>query len=139
MPSVRVTCPECNLSFNIPDRAVGGLVACRDCNAEFYVEMERDETADDERPLEKAPPRPRSRSRPDVDSEPVEWKSDLPVRSPLPILLGLVGVQAVVGVLLLANWFFPIGGSTPTGTKPGYYSPDAPKTAPSKTTGTRKW
>ena len=134
MPSVRVTCPECAYSFVISDRAVGGLVACRDCHAEFAVEMEVDEAVDDDR--EERPP-PRTRSRANPDGEPEEWKTALPVRSPLPILLGLVGVQAVVGVLLLANWFFPLAVAAP-GTTPGYYSPDPPKAVPSKSAGTRK-
>ena len=140
MPSVRVTCPECDYTFVISDRVVGGLVACRDCKAEFRVEF-ADDTDDapaeperDDRTRKKAPPH--TRSRPNVDSEPEAWKTDLPIRSPVPIILGLVGVQLVVALLLAANWFFPSILSTPSSQKGSYYNG---YTEPTKTRPTAKW
>jgi len=119
--TVRVTCPECDFSFSIADSRVGGLIACRDCKAEFRVEFAEDDepassaapikpsTDRDDRPASKPA---RTRSRVDVDSEPEAWKTDLPIRSPAPLLLTLVGLQVLVAGFLVLNWFMPAGAQT---------------------------
>lgn len=146
MPTVRVTCPECDFTFAIADTRVGGLIACRDCKAEFRVEFAEDEggaAADadardnrDERPSRSSA---RTRSRPDADSEPETWKTDLPIRSPMPLLIVLVCLQLLVAGFLIINWLVPAstGNSYPTNS---YYRSDSgpPKTV-SNTPTTRKW
>jgi hypothetical protein len=146
VPTVRVTCPECEHAFNIADTRVGGLITCRDCRAEFRVEFAEEDAADDrddrddrerdgnddpeERP---APRRKATRSRMDVDTEPEAWKTDLPLRSPVPLLLVLVGLQAVVAVFLVVNWFVPVG--VPSSPTTGSYS-NSSSTAPTGTKAT---
>lgn len=128
MPSVRVTCPECEYTFSVAESRVGGLVNCRDCGVEFRVEFADDEPPPrGERPTEPAPPR--TKSRVDADSEPDTWKSDLPIRSPVPLLLTLAGLQVLVAGILVLNWFLPAGTfSPPTTQSNSYYSyPTAPK------------
>lgn len=139
MPSVRVTCPECDYTFSVAESRVGGLVACRDCGVEFRVEFADDEPQErDERPTAHSPPR--TKSRVDADNEPETWKSDLPIRSPAPLLLTLVGLQVLVAGVLVLNWFLPPGTfSSPTTKNNSYYSyPTTPKAAPSAPV-TRKW
>jgi hypothetical protein len=155
VPTVRVTCPECEHAFNIPDTRVGGLITCRDCRAEFRVEFAEDDATDDrdrdarepddagrddredhdDRP---APRRPATRSRMDVDSEPEAWKTDLPLRSPVPLLLILTGLQVIVAIFLVVNWFVPV--TTPSGPPTGsyYYNSSSSTTKPA-TNPTRKW
>ncbi len=135
MPTVRVTCPECEFSFSIADSRVGGLIACRDCKAEFRVEFAEEE---DEPPAAAAPPvatddrpsRRAARTRMDADHEPETWKTDLPIRSPMPLLFILVGLQVVAAGFLVFNGFMPAGGGTssPTYSYYGNY-PTAPKVA----------
>jgi hypothetical protein len=149
VPTVRVTCPECEHAFNITDTRVGGLITCRDCRAEFRVEFAEDDAADehadrerddrddaDERP---APRRKATRSRMDVDNEPEAWKTDLPLRSPVPLLLILVGLQVIVAIFLVVNWFFPVATPSAQPTGSYYYNASSP-TAPKATTSgpTRK-
>jgi hypothetical protein len=140
VPSVRVTCPECEYTFSVAESRVGGLVACRDCGVEFRVEFaeedEHQEPKRGERPRERAPAR--TRSRVDADSEPETWKSDLPIRSPVPLLLTLAGLQVLVAGVLVLNWFLPATTwSTPTTQGKSYYStPTTPYTPPPTT---RKW
>lgn len=144
MPTVRVTCPECEHAFNIADTRVGGLITCRDCRAEFRVEFAEDDApADDARegrerddrdaPGDRpAPRRKATRSRTDVDNEPEAWKTDLPLRSPVPLLLVLVGLQAIVAIFLVVNWFFPV--ATPSAQPTGSYYYNSFSTAPKATT-----
>ena len=140
MPTVRVTCPECDFTFSIADSRVGGLISCRDCKAEFRVEFAEDEEQppaakvddrddggeEDDRPSRR--PAPRTRSRVDADHEPEEWKTDLPIRSPVPLLLILVGLQVLAAGFLVFNWFMPVGSATnaPTTSYSSSY-PTAPK------------
>ena len=135
MSTVRVTCPECDFSFSIADSRVGGLIVCRDCKAEFRVEFaedeadERDEPARrEDRPRTKSQPGSRTKSRMDADHEPEEWKTDLPLRSPVPLLVVLVVFQVLVAGFLVVNWFFPVNSASATPTN-SYYSPysTAPK------------
>ena len=149
MPTVRVTCPECDFSFSIADSRVGGLITCRDCKAEFRVEFAEDEEQqpaakadgrddrgeEDDRPSRR--PAPRTRSRVDADHEPEEWKTDLPIRSPVPLLLILTGLQVLAAGFLVFNWFMPVGSAaySPTTSYYGSY-PTAPKVA--GTLSTRK-
>ncbi len=140
MPTVRVTCPECDFTFSIADSRVGGLITCRDCKGEFRVEFAEDEEqqpaaeardgADpdrDDRPSRR-PAAPRTRSRLDADHEPEEWKTDLPIRSPVPLLLILTGLQVLAAGFLVFNWFVPVGSAAYSPTT-SYYSsyPTAPK------------
>lgn len=136
MQTVRVTCPECDFTFSIADSRVGGLIACRDCKAEFRVEFaEDDEQAESPAPSKPAADRPtakpaRTRSRVDVDSEPEAWKTDLPIRSPSPLLLTLVGLQVLVAGFLVLNWFMPAGAISNSQPTYSYYNsyPTTPKT-----------
>lgn len=149
MPTVRVTCPECDFTFSIADSRVGGLITCRDCKAEFRVEFAEDEADEreeparrddrDDRPPPKSKTASRTNSRMDADHEPEGWKSDLPLRSPVPLLIFLVGLQALVAVFLVLNWFFPAGSASVTPTT-SYYSPysTAPKPAGFTPTTSRK-
>ena len=142
MPTVRVTCPECEHAFNIADTRVGGLITCRDCRAEFRVEFAEDDVAGDrddrerddrDDPDERPAPRSKAtRSRVDVDTEPEAWKTDLPLRSPVPLLLILVGLQVIVAVFLVVNWFVPV--ATPSAQPTGSYYYNSPQTAPKATT-----
>jgi hypothetical protein len=146
VPTVRVTCPECDFSFAIADTRVGGLIACRDCKAEFRVEFAEDEgdaaeaAPDTRRDRDERPSRSpaRTRSRPDVDSEPETWKTDLPIRSPMPLLIILVCLQVLVAGFLLINWLVPASSNSGRPTN-SYYRSDtvAPKTVPS-TPNTRR-
>lgn len=122
MPTVRVTCPECEFAFSIADTRVGGLITCRDCNAEFRVEFAEEGEPEAEREERPERPAPRTRSRVDADHEPETWKTDLPLRSPVPLLLVLVGLQVLVAGFLLLNWFIPPAqAGSPTGVY--YYAP----------------
>ena len=151
MPTVRVTCPECDFSFSIADSRVGGLITCRDCKSEFRVEFAEEEEqqpapvnapadrdtrddredqddrdARDARPSRR--PTPRTRSRLDADHEPEEWKTDLPIRSPIPLLLILTGLQVLAAGFLVFYWFMPAGSFSTTTTTSYYGSyPTAPK------------
>jgi hypothetical protein len=140
VPTVRVTCPECEYTFSVAESRVGGLVNCRDCGIEFRVEFADDEEPQerDERPQGRHPAR--TKSRVDADSEPETWKSDLPIRSPVPLLLTLAGLQVLVAGILVLNWFLPAGTfSSPTTQNNSYYSyPTSPKST-SSTPTTRKW
>lgn len=128
MATVRVTCPECAYSFTVAESRVGGLVTCRDCTAEFRLEFaEDDRTATEESP--KPTVRKNAVSRPDLDSEPEEWKTDLPIRSPVPLLLVLAGLQVVVAGFLIIHWLFPDLGTIPTGPKLYQGYPATPTTA----------
>lgn len=159
MPTVRVTCPECDFTFSIADSKVGGLITCRDCKSEFRVEFAEDEeppaaaaadprsAADDrdaaedrdDRPSRRPPPR--TRSRMDADHEPEEWKTDLPIRSPVPLLLILTGLQVLAAGFLVLYGVLPAGSASTISTTTSYYSsyPTAPQTAKSGTPSTRKW
>ena len=137
MPTVRVTCPECEFTFSIADSRVGGLIACRDCKAEFRVEFAEEE--DEHQPAAQLPaaaptrddddrPAARTRSRMDADHEPEEWKTDLPIRSPMPLLFILVGLQVVAAGFLVFNAFMPAASASGSPTT-SYYSsyPTTPK------------
>lgn len=132
MSTVRVTCPECDFTFSIADSRVGGLITCRDCKAEFRVEFAEEDEADerdkptrrddrDDQPQPKITPSARTKSRMDVDHEPEEWKTDLPLRSPMPLLIILVGLQVLVAGFLVLNWFFPVSSASAAPTT-SYYS-----------------
>ena len=141
MSTVRVTCPECEFAFNVAESRVGGLVACRDCQAEFRVEFAEDEKppAEEKPPaLEERPasPAPRTRSRVDADHEPDAWKTDLPIRSPVPLLLILAGLQVLAAGFLVVNWFFPVQSTFSTPSTAAYYS--TYPTAPNATGNPRK-
>jgi hypothetical protein len=119
--NVRVTCPECEFAFNIAETRVGGLITCRDCQAEFRVEFAEDDPAEPDRTTKAAPdptskPRPATRSRHNLDTVPDAWKADVPIGSPVPFFLVLVGLQVLVAAFLAVCWFYPTGGwvSTPT-------------------------
>jgi hypothetical protein len=151
VPTVRVTCPECDFTFSIADSRVGGLITCRDCKSEFRVEFAEDEEeppaagtreeaapdAPDDRPSRR--PAPRTRSRVDADHEPEEWKTDLPIRSPVPLLLILTGLQVLAAGFLMFYWFVPVGSATYSPTT-SYYSsyPTAPKATLTVTPSTRR-
>lgn len=137
MPTVRVTCPECEHTFNVAESRVGGLVNCRDCGVEFRVEFAEDEQQPepDERGRRKG-----ARGRVDADAEPETWKTDLPIRSPMPLLVTLVCLQVLVAALLVVNWFLPPSTfSSPTTSQNYYYSYPTTKPTATSTPATRKW
>ena len=107
MASDRVECPECQARFLVPEDQLDGVIVCRDCRAEFQLE-----------PLDEpelAPKKPRAKSKvASTDDEPDEWKTDLPVRSPIPILIALVIVQGVIGLVLIGYGL--MGGPSMSGT-----------------------
>lgn len=139
MSSVRVNCPECNYHFAVAESRVGGLVKCRDCGAEFRVEFAEENEQDDRGEQPAAAARPRTRSRVDVDQEPEEWKSDLPIRSPMPLLLVLAGLQVLVAGFLLINFFIPVAAASPTQGGSYYRDPGATTTKKATTPSTQKW
>jgi hypothetical protein len=146
VPTVRVTCPECDFSFAIADTRVGGLIACRDCKAEFRVEFAEDDRAaaaepDDRQDRDERPSRSpaRTRSRPDADSEPETWKTDLPIRSPMPLIIVLVCLQVLVAGFLILNWVMPVSSGTTNPTFSYYRSDTPPPKTVQVTPTTRKW
>jgi hypothetical protein len=52
--------------------------------------------------------------RNDPDDEPEEWKTALPMRSPVPLLLILIAAQAVVAALLVVVGLTGSVASRPT-------------------------
>jgi hypothetical protein len=118
VPTVRVTCPECDYTFGVSDARVGGLITCRDCSAEFRAEFAEDEA---ETPT-------KTRNRPDADAEPEAWKTDLPIRSPMPLLAILAGLQVLAAGFLLLNWIYPVASSSPTQQGSYYRDPGTPMT-----------
>ena len=75
-----------------------------------------------------------------ADHEPEEWKTDLPIRSPVPLLLILTGLQVLTAGFLVVYWFMPAGSFSSTATtsySSGY--PTAPRATSSGTPSTRKW
>jgi hypothetical protein len=54
--------------------------------------------------------------RRDTDDEPEEWKTALPIRSPIPIFLLLMACQIAVGVLLVGIELSGVSPSKPTST-----------------------
>ena len=61
----------------------------------------------------------RSRDRePDTDDEPEEWQTALPMRSPLPLLFTLIGIQVAVAALLV---LYAVSGGDQSKANPAQY------------------
>jgi hypothetical protein len=107
-----VTCPECDSTQNVPDEAAGKKLRCKSCQAVFRAEpppeseterapatRKRSRTDDEDR-SRKSHPRDREddRRRRDAEEDDVRPGRRKPrKRSPLPLIVGLVGLVLVLG------------------------------------------